>query len=181
MGRVPGATGGPSGCPHRPEHRIAKKISTGRDLGVTLRTLGRFVWRMAAGSTLSDATDSATLTLPVDRQAIAEAATRFSTAHVRADGFLARHRAVAIRWVDAPGIRAQIVAGAMHEMPTDAVSPHCRPFLRRSSIFPMDSVMRAPCSCHARASPPCSSACWSLALSYAASRQDIILEVGCGA
>ena len=130
-----------------------KKISTGRDLGVTLRTFGRFVWRMAAGSALSDATDSATLTLPVDRQAIAEAATRFSTAHVRADGFLARHRAVAIRWVDAPGIRAQILAGAMHEMPTDAVSHHRRPCLRLSSIVPMNSANRAPCSCHARASP----------------------------
>ena len=168
-------------CPWKANTELRKKISTGRDLGVTLRTFGRFVWRMAAGSALSDATDSATLTLPVDRQAIDEAGTRFSTAHVRADGFLSPHRAVAIRWVDAPGIRAQIVAGAMHEMPTNAVSRHCRPCLRRSSIVPMDSVNRAPCSCHARASPPCSSACWSLALSYAASRQDIILEVGCGA
>ena len=164
VSQVPRA--GPVGVPTGPNTELRKKISTGRDLGVTLRTFGRFVWRMAAGSALSDATDSATLTLPVDRQAIAEAATRFSIAHVRADGFLAPHRAVAIRWFDAPGIRAQIVAGAMHEMPTDAVSRHCRPCLRRSSIVPMDSVIRAPCSCHARASPPCSSACWSLAQAF---------------
>ena len=91
---------------------------------------------------------------------------RLHAAHVGADGFLARHRAVAIRWVDAPGIGAQIVASAMHEMPTDAVSRHCRPCLRRSSIIPIDSANRESCGRHARASPPCSSACWSLTQAF---------------
>ena len=144
---------GPVGVATGANTELRKKISSGRDLGVTLRTFGRFVWRMAAGSALSDATDSATLTLPVDRQAIAEAATRFSTAHVRADGFLARHRAVAIRWVDAPGIRAQIVAGANSRNARDAyrrclssLSPVFETFIHRPDGLGQSSAMQLSCA-----------------------------------
>ena len=63
VSQVPQA--GPVGIPTGPNTELWKKISRGGDIGVSLRTLGRFVWRMAARSVLSDATDSATLTLPV--------------------------------------------------------------------------------------------------------------------
>jgi len=148
VSQVPRA--GPVGVPTGPNTELRKKISTERDLGVTLRTFGRFVWRMAARSALSDATDSATLTLPVDRQAIAEAATRFSTAHVRADGFLAPHRAVAIRWVDAPGIRApdrgRRNARDAYRRCLSSLSPVFETFIHRPDGLGHSSAMQLSCA-----------------------------------
>ena len=63
VSQVPQA--GPVGIPTGPNTELWEKISRGGDIGVSLRTFGRLQWRMAARSVASDATDSATLTLPV--------------------------------------------------------------------------------------------------------------------